>query len=404
MAVAATDSGNRSASFSEEGGYVSVAAPGVAIASTYPGGYAVMSGTSMASPYAAATAALVRAAAPGLSAPEVIGAIEASARDLGAPGKDVQFGYGLINPVAVLQSVQGGAQPAAPDAPATPTARAGDGSATVGWSRPPAHLDPITRYTVTASPGGRTATTGGTSTTVTGLTDGVSYTFTVTATNGLGTSAASAASAAVTPNNAAKRYVIKVYQDLLHRSPDAGGLASWTASLQRGMPYGQVANAITSSAEFRSGLIRDAYQHYLGRSPDAGGMRHWLAAMAVGLHVEQMQEGFIASPESYAGAGSVRAWVAQLYQSVLNRSATSAELDRWQAQLQAGVSRASVARGFLYSTEHLTAVVNGYYQQLLGRNIDPSGARSWVSAIQRGARDEQIIAGIVASPEYRQRA
>ena len=64
-------------------------------------------------------------------------------------------------------------------------------------------------------------------------------------------------------------------------------------------------------------------------------------------------------------------------------------------------SRTQVAIGFLYSSEHLTTVVDGYYVDLLDRGIDPTGAASWVSAIQGGARDEQIIAGLVASDEYR---
>jgi hypothetical protein len=38
---------------------------------------------------------------------------------------------------------------------------------------------------------------------------------------------------------------------------------------------------------------------------------------------------------------------------------------------------------------------------LLGRHLDPTGAANWVALIQRGHRDEEIIAGIVASPEYR---
>jgi hypothetical protein len=335
----------------------------------------------------------------------VIGAIYASARDLGAPGKDDEFGYGLIDPVAALQSVRGGAQPAVPAAPAAPAARAGDRSATVSWSRPAAHLSPITGYTVTARPGGRTVrTAGATSAVVTGLANGVRYTFTVTATNALGTGPVSPASAAVTPNNVVGRYVTRVYSDLLHRSPDASGLAAWTHALQSGTPYRRVANGITSSGEFRSRLIREAYVHYLGRNPDLAGLHGWLGAMSRGMHIEQMETGFIASAEFYQKAGSLRAWVGDLYQTVLGRPASSAEIDGWQARLQAGASRGAVVRGFLYSTEHLTAVVNGYYEQLLGRPIDSSGAKSWVSAIQHGTRDEQIIAGLVASQEYRRRA
>ena len=64
------------------------------------------------------------------------------------------------------------------------------------------------------------------------------------------------------------------------------------------------------------------------------------------------------------------------------------------------MQRNQVAMGFLLSTEHLTTVVNGYYQHLLGRGIDPSGQRTWVGILQAGGRDEAIIGGIIASAEY----
>ena len=56
----------------------------------------------------------------------------------------------------------------------------------------------ITSFTVTSSPGGVTASGASSPITVTGLSDGTSYTFTVTATNAIGTSAASAASNSTT--------------------------------------------------------------------------------------------------------------------------------------------------------------------------------------------------------------
>jgi len=88
-----------------------------------------------------------------------------------------------------------------PDAPSGVTGVAGNGEVKVSWLAP--SFDggsPITAYTVTASPGGATCTTNGdTSCTITGLTNGTSYTFTVTGTNEGGPSAASDASAGVTP-------------------------------------------------------------------------------------------------------------------------------------------------------------------------------------------------------------
>ena len=89
----------------------------------------------------------------------------------------------------------------APDAPTGVTAVKGNAQVTVSWTAPADGGSPITGYTVTSSPGGLTATADGATTTaiVTGLTNGTSYTFTVTATNAIGMGPASAPSNAVTP-------------------------------------------------------------------------------------------------------------------------------------------------------------------------------------------------------------
>ena len=88
----------------------------------------------------------------------------------------------------------------APSAPTGVTATRGDGRATVAWNASTDYGNAVTQYVATASPGGATcSTTGALTCAVTGLTNGTSYTFTVTATNSIGTSTASSASAAVVP-------------------------------------------------------------------------------------------------------------------------------------------------------------------------------------------------------------
>ena len=107
-------------------------------------------------------------------------------------------GFGLSPPSATAGPLAPGTTPGAPTAV---SAVRGNASAAVTWTAPASTGGrPINGYTVTAAPGGATATTtGATSVTVPGLTNGTAYTFTVRASNAIGLGPASAPSTAITP-------------------------------------------------------------------------------------------------------------------------------------------------------------------------------------------------------------
>ena len=101
----------------------------------------------------------------------------------------------------------------------------------------------ITSYTVTASPGGLTATGTGSPLTVTGLTDGVTYTFSVTASNSIGTGSASAASNALVADGAPPTVVSVVRQ-----SPSTQNLATGTTIVTFRFTFSEPVTNVTAGS------------------------------------------------------------------------------------------------------------------------------------------------------------
>ncbi len=110
VAIGSLDADLDCSAFTTRAPYVELGAPGGGIISTAPfsthvSGYATASGTSMATPYASAAAAIVRSARPGLTAAEVRDTLISTAVDVVTAGADTCTGAGLIDPVAALDQL-----------------------------------------------------------------------------------------------------------------------------------------------------------------------------------------------------------------------------------------------------------------------------------------------------------
>ena len=117
ICVGATDDSDLHASFSNRNAFVDISAPGVDQLSTaVGGGYAHMSGTSMATPHVVGVAALILSAHPGDTPSQIEAALESTAHDYGSVGRDDSYGYGRVDAGAAVAVVP----PPGPPADLTP--------------------------------------------------------------------------------------------------------------------------------------------------------------------------------------------------------------------------------------------------------------------------------------------
>jgi len=121
MSIAAVDSNSVVASFSQYNDQVSVAAPGVGTYSTCDANaYCTKSGTSMATPHVVGVAALVWSHFPTqFTNLEIRDALQQTAVDLGAPGRDDYYGHGLVDAKAAYDYLFALSGPAPSSIPST---------------------------------------------------------------------------------------------------------------------------------------------------------------------------------------------------------------------------------------------------------------------------------------------
>jgi hypothetical protein len=93
------------------------------------------------------------------------------------------------------------------------------------------------------------------------------------------------------------------------------------------------------------------------------------------------------------------AFVQTLYNNLLGRTGTPAELDLW-SNLLARQGQAVVVNDILHSSEALGRIVDSFYLRFLGRAADPGGRAGWIGYLQNGGTEEKTESLFLTSPEY----
>ncbi len=200
---------------------------------------------------------------------------------------------------------------------------------------------------------------------------------------------------------AAEAFVESLYQDVLGRSADSTGLATWTAMLASGSGRSDVVEALWNSAEHRAGQVTDYFNTFLNRGPSNNERNVWVGLMQAGIEESLAMRVFVSSPEFSQLHASNSDFVNALYSKVLGRSADSGGQQFWVNTLSNGASRFDVVQSFFSSTERMVGDIETAYQENLNREVEAAGRQFWLNELRSNAASlRSMTTSMLRSDEY----
>ncbi len=203
----------------------------------------------------------------------------------------------------------------------------------------------------------------------------------------------------VRTGNGNQGYVQYLYSSILNRAADAGGLASNVALLNAGVSRITVVNGLWTSAEHRALQVRSYYTQFLGRAADSVGLAFYTNAFLAGAKEETVMTYFLTSGEYQVANPPVNSYITGLFNDLLGRNPSTAELNNWRGVMYSGVSRANVVQAFLFSNEYLNRTINGFYNSYLGHPGNASGLGYWVAVAQANRSQGLVAVAFLSSSE-----
>jgi hypothetical protein len=194
----------------------------------------------------------------------------------------------------------------------------------------------------------------------------------------------------------------ELYEERLGRGAALFEVQEWAQILQTSGLQAVVAG-IEGSLEARTHIVQSWYHQFLGRDAVNGEEQGWVNLLLRGEAEEQVLAGILSSGEFYARAQTLissgtadQRWIAAMYQVLLGRMASSAEISDWTTILTSS-DRQTVSLAFLESAEFRIDTITAFYANLLGRAPDAPGLNAWVMS---GIDMEHVREGFEASAEF----
>jgi hypothetical protein len=211
----------------------------------------------------------------------------------------------------------------------------------------------------------------------------------------------------------------RLYEGLLGRSSDTGGISYYDAQLAAGVDKATVANAFLAGSEYVAAhgtpsdaqFVASLYQGLLGRAADADGSAAWTGALAQGASRGDVAVAIAdgAEAKAWLAPATARLWVPdaagtlahELFETGLGREVERAALPAFSTAF-ATLTPAELAAGIAGSAEFAAVhggqsdadYVGSLYQAGLGRAADQAGAAYWTGALAGGgaSRSDVLLA------------
>ena len=201
------------------------------------------------------------------------------------------------------------------------------------------------------------------------------------------------------PVDANAAFVRSMYLAVLGRSGSASEVETWLVRIDQGMGRDGVARGFVTSEENRQRQVASYYQQYLHRAPDPVA-RYWVDALLAGGSETSVRAAILDSSEYRAAHPDDASLVDGLYQDVLGRAGEPSGVAAFRDQLAAGAGTPSIVETFVGSTEAIDRTIDGFYSTYLRRDSDPLAA-NWRAEPGRAVGSTTGIAvGILSSDEF----
>ncbi len=200
------------------------------------------------------------------------------------------------------------------------------------------------------------------------------------------------------------QWTSQLVRDFFGVAGDPTGIAATAAMLQQGtITPGQVVVSLQASAGYAQFQVKSLYQAILGRAPDSGGLAAGSAFLTSGGSIEALKALLLSSAEYFRtkGGGTVAGTLSAMYAYSIGHPIDATTLSALEGQVAAGTSLDAIALSLLFSTAGATNTAQMLYQTYLRRpatNAETTLVGGFLSTGQ--ITDTAIVAILVTSDEY----